>query len=55
MIRLLRELVQKGLAKQVPATGLGVFRILVGLVILQEVFYLLYFRHLIFDRIPFVD
>jgi len=55
MIRLLRELVQKGLAKQVPATGLGVFRILVGLVILQEVFYLLYFRHLIFDRVPFME
>lgn len=55
MIRLLRELVQQGLAKQVPATGLGVFRILVGLVILQEVFYLLFFRHLIFDRVPFVE
>ena len=55
MIRLLRELVQQGLAKQVPATGLGVFRILVGLVILQEVFYLMFFRHLIFDRIPFVE
>jgi len=55
MIRLLRELVQQGLAKQVPAFGLGVFRILVGLVILQEVFYLLFFRHLIFDRVPFVE
>jgi len=55
MIRLLRELVQHGLAKQVPATGLGVFRILIGLVILQEVFYLLFFRHLIFDRVPFVE
>ena len=55
MIRLLRKLVQQGLAKQVPATGLGVFRMLVGLVILQEVFYLLFFRHLIFDRIPFVE
>jgi predicted DCC family thiol-disulfide oxidoreductase YuxK len=55
MIRLLRELVQRGLAKQVPATGLGVFRILVGWVILQEVFYLMFFRHLIFDRVPFVE
>ncbi len=55
MIRLLRGLIQQGLAKQVNATGLGVFRILVGLVILQEVFYLMYFRHLIFDRVPFVD
>ncbi|MFM8330952.1 MAG: HTTM domain-containing protein, partial [Candidatus Methylumidiphilus sp.] len=55
MIRLLRELVQHGLAQQVPATGLGVFRILVGLVILQEVLFLFYFRHLVFDRVPFVD
>lgn len=55
MIRWLRERVQQGLARQVPATGLGVFRILVGLVIFQEVVYLLYFRPLIFDRIPFVE
>lgn len=55
MIRSLRELIRQGLEKRVPATGLAVFRILVGLVILQEVFYLLYFRHLIFDRVPFVD
>ena len=55
MIRWLRELVQQGLGRQVPATGLGVFRILVGLVIFQEVVYLLYFRPLIFDRIPFVE
>lgn len=55
MIRLLREHIQHGLAKQVPATGLGVFRILVGLIVLQEVFFLLFFRHLIFDRVPFVE
>lgn len=55
MIRLLRTLIQQGLEKQVPATGLGVFRILVGLVIAQEILFLLYFRHLIFDRIPFIE
>lgn len=41
--------------KQVPATGVGLFRILFGLVTLQEVFFLIYFNHLIFDPIPFMD
>ena len=55
MLKFLRALVLQGLEKQVSATGLGVFRILAGLVILQEVFYLMYFRHLIFDRVPYTD
>ncbi len=41
--------------QQAPATGIGIFRILFGLVTLQEVFFLLYFNHLIFDPIPFLD
>lgn len=43
------------LAKQVPATGIGLFRIAYGLVNLQEILFLLYFNHLIFDPIPFID
>jgi predicted DCC family thiol-disulfide oxidoreductase YuxK len=42
-------------SKQVPATGLGLFRIFYGLVTLQEIFFLLYFNHLIFDPIPYID
>ena len=42
-------------AKQAPATGLGLFRVLYGLVTLQEVLFLLYFNHLIFDPIPYLD
>jgi predicted DCC family thiol-disulfide oxidoreductase YuxK len=42
-------------SKKVPATGVGLFRLLFGLVTLQEVFFLLYFNHLIFDPIPFMD
>ncbi|ABA58596.1 conserved hypothetical protein [Nitrosococcus oceani ATCC 19707] len=49
------SLVKIGLEKQVPALGLGVFRIFLGLVILQEIVFLYYFRHLIFDTIPFID
>ncbi|MBS3963615.1 MAG: DUF393 domain-containing protein [Methylomonas sp.] len=40
---------------QVPATGIGLFRLLFGLVTLQEIFFLIYFNHLIFDPVPFLD
>ena len=43
------------LPQQVPATGIGLFRLLYGLVTLQEIFFLYYFNHLIFDPIPFID
>jgi predicted DCC family thiol-disulfide oxidoreductase YuxK len=42
-------------SKQVTATGIGLFRILYGIVTLQEIFFLLYFNHLIFDPIPYID
>ncbi|WP_338040240.1 DCC1-like thiol-disulfide oxidoreductase family protein [Methylocucumis oryzae] len=43
------------LAQSAPATGIGVYRILYGLVTLQEIIFLYYFSHLIFDPIPFID
>lgn len=43
------------LNKQVPVTGLGLFRIGYGLITLQEICFLLYFNHLIFDPIPYLD
>lgn len=55
MYRTLLKLVEKGLAKQVSATGLGIFRICFSLIILQELMFLFYFRHLIFDPVPFID
>ena len=39
----------------VPATGLGLFRIGYALVALQEILFLFYFRHLIFDPVPYLD
>jgi len=42
-------------SKQVPATGIGLFRLFYGLVTLQEIIFLLYFNHLIFDPIPYID
>ena len=41
--------------KKAPATGIGLFRMLFGLVTLQEILFLIYFNHLIFDPIPFLD
>ena len=41
--------------KQATATGIGLFRIFYGLVTLQEIIFLLYFNHLIFDPIPYID
>ncbi len=49
------KLVNKGLEKRVAATGLGVFRICFGLVAFQEIIFLYYFRHLIFDPVPFIE
>jgi predicted DCC family thiol-disulfide oxidoreductase YuxK len=43
------------LFQKAPATGIGLFRILYGLVTLQEIFFLYYFNHLIFDPIPYID
>ncbi len=40
---------------QAPATGIGLFRLLFGLVTFQEILFLLYFNHLIFDPIPYLD
>ncbi len=54
MVKLIELLITR-LNKQVPATGLGVFRILFGLVLLQELVFLLFFNHLIFDPIPYLD
>ncbi|MBM4208177.1 MAG: DUF393 domain-containing protein [Gammaproteobacteria bacterium] len=43
------------LTVKAPATGIGLFRILYGLVTLQEIIFLYYFNHLIFDPIPYID
>ncbi len=55
MYKLLHAKVSSLYHCQAPATGIGLFRILFGLVTLQEVLFLLYFNHLIFDPIPYLD
>ena len=55
MYRLISAKILNLQSKQVPATGIGLFRIFYGLVTLQEILFLLYFNHLIFDPIPYID
>jgi hypothetical protein len=55
MYKLLAAKIYKVYLAQAPASGIGIFRLLFGLVTLQEIFFLIYFNHLIFDPIPFMD
>ncbi len=55
MLKKFAEIIQKYADRQVTATGLGLVRIMYGLVLFQEIIFLLYFNHLIFDPIPYMD
>ncbi|MGZ4977736.1 MAG: DCC1-like thiol-disulfide oxidoreductase family protein [Methylobacter sp.] len=55
MYKLISAKILELLSKQAPATGIGLFRIFYGLITLQEIVFLLYFNHLIFDPIPYID
>ncbi len=55
MVNYLNSVILKNLFKQVPTTGIGLFRIFYGLLTFLEILFLLYFSHLIFDPIPFID
>lgn len=55
MYQKLYEIIKTGLDKQVPATGLAIFRICFGLLTTFEIGFLFYFRHLIFDPVPFLE
>ena len=55
MLQFCYQKIHNLLQQQVPATGIGLFRALYGLVTLQEIIFLFYFRHLIFDPVPYQD
>lgn len=55
MYKLFAAKIHAAFLQQAPATGIGLFRLLFGLVTLQEILFLIYFNHLIFDPIPFKD
>ncbi len=45
---------RKAYKKKIDASGLAVFRVLYGIVLLCDIVQLFYFRHLIFDEIPYL-
>ena len=47
--------IYNNLSNQVTTTGIGLFRISYGLLTFLEILFLLYFNHLIFDPIPYMD
>jgi len=55
MVNYLNTLILKNLFKQAPTAGIGLFRIFYGLLTFLEILFLLYFNHLIFDPVPFID
>ncbi|TAK63515.1 DCC1-like thiol-disulfide oxidoreductase family protein [Methylobacter sp.] len=55
MLRLISTKILELYSKQAPATGIGLFRLFYGLITFQEIIFLLYFNHLIFDPIPYID
>jgi Vitamin K-dependent gamma-carboxylase len=47
--------IERVLEKKVSALGLGLFRIAFGIVCAQEIAFLIYFRHLIYDQTPYLE
>lgn len=55
MLKPLKNLFLKFYNKEVEGTGLAIFRIFYCLVLLGEISQMFYFRHLIFDAVPFLN
>lgn len=51
----MKAIIEKLYDKKINASGLAVFRVLYCIVHICEVIQLFYFRHLIFDKIPYID
>ena len=49
------KIFKKSLSKKVEGSGLALFRIFYAIVLLCEIAQLYYFRHLIFDNVPYLD
>ncbi|WP_428356939.1 DCC1-like thiol-disulfide oxidoreductase family protein [Methyloprofundus sp.] len=55
MLKILAQVITRYHQRTAPAFIIGLLRILYGLVALQEIIFLLYFNHLIFDPVPYID
>lgn len=51
----IKQFLRKSYDKKIDGTGLAIFRIAYSLVLLCEISQMFYFRHLIFDRIPYLE
>jgi len=51
----MKERIRKIFEKEIDGTGLALFRIFYSLSLLGEIIHMFYFRHLIFDKIPYLD
>ena len=49
------KLINRLYDKKIDASGLSVFRVFYGIVLMCEVAQMFYFRHLIFDKIPYLE
>lgn len=47
--------IKKSFDKKIDGTGLAVFRILYSIILLLEISHMFYFRHLMFDKVPYID
>jgi len=55
MIKKISKLLRKYFDKKIDGTGLAIFRIAYCTVLLCEIAQLFYFRHLVFDKIPYIQ
>ena len=55
MLSILSRVIADYQLRTAPAFIIGLFRILYGVVAFQEILFLFYFHHLIFDPIPYID
>jgi len=55
MLSTVSRIIERYNQRSAPAFIVGLFRVLYGLVAFQEVLFLLYFNHLIFDPVPYID
>lgn len=55
MLKILAQVIVRYNQHTAPAFIIGLLRILYGIVALQEILFLLYFNHLIFDPVPYIE
>jgi predicted DCC family thiol-disulfide oxidoreductase YuxK len=55
MMNKLTRFLKASYNKKIDGTGLAIFRILYAIILLCEIAHMYYFRHFMFDKIPYID